>query len=168
MNAILTYEEYATILQQLGNIELCVLQISCFSGGSLAALQGRGFTGSVISASNTTEPLITTAPVTSSCKRSFAPREQCRRRFRWKGVGPRSSGLRKSERNVTIHVSERPHGRPHPNGDAARLGHPTDGNTVIHDADGVCHSTWRFGNSDCNASARHPGHPGVQCDLTDH
>ncbi len=56
MNAILTYEEYATILQQLGNIELCVLQISCFSGGALAALQGRGFTGSVISASNTTEP----------------------------------------------------------------------------------------------------------------
>ena len=56
MNAILSYEEYATILQQLGNIELCVLQISCFSGGALAALQGRGFTGSVISASNTTEP----------------------------------------------------------------------------------------------------------------
>ena len=55
-NAILTFEEYAIILQQLGNAQLCLAQLSCFAGGALPALQRRGFTGSIVTASNAVEP----------------------------------------------------------------------------------------------------------------
>ncbi len=55
-NHILTFEEYGAILQQLGNIQVCVLQISCYAGGLVPALQGRGFGGSVITASSAAEP----------------------------------------------------------------------------------------------------------------
>ncbi len=55
-NAILSFEDYAGILQQLGNVEVCVLQVSCYAGGLIPALQGRGLTGSVITASNSSEP----------------------------------------------------------------------------------------------------------------
>jgi len=55
-NASLSFEEYVRILKQLGGVELCIVQPSCFAGALLTWVQGHGFTGSVIAASSEVEP----------------------------------------------------------------------------------------------------------------
>jgi len=55
-STILSPQEYVDLLKPLGNVELCILQISCYAGWVTDWIQGHGFTGTVIAASSATEP----------------------------------------------------------------------------------------------------------------
>ncbi len=54
-STILSPQEYVDILQPLGSAQLCIVQVSCFAGFIEDWIQGRGFTGSVVAVSNSTE-----------------------------------------------------------------------------------------------------------------
>lgn len=52
---VLSWEKLTTILRRLGNVRICGLVGACFSGLGLDWFQGIGFTGSLVTSSNSTE-----------------------------------------------------------------------------------------------------------------
>ena len=111
-NATLNFEEYVLILKQLGNVELCIVQPSCFAGALLSWIQGHGFSGSVIAASNEVEPAYHDAG--GHFFRPGVPRGQAKFRggcqWRRHGVRSRSPRLGQEERDLALYLPRRADG----------------------------------------------------------
>ena len=53
---LVSYEDYVLMLTKLGKVQLCLYQGSCYSGQLVEWIEGYGFTGSVVTATNAENP----------------------------------------------------------------------------------------------------------------